>query len=106
MKKKKSINCGDWSLGWGYGGHDKVGRMTIGTNENGEAVNEFHWKGESNGRHGTRWNHGASCLIRFSGVADIQVIKSTGSIPVKNELLKCAIYLADMWNLDRTNFKK
>ena len=46
MKKKTNeVDCGDWWLGWGYGGNNKIGKLSL---EDGV----FTWKGHCQGRHG------------------------------------------------------
>lgn len=48
MKKNKNeVFCGDWGLGWGYGGYDKVGKLSL-------SENTFTWKGQRQGRHGKK----------------------------------------------------
>lgn len=77
------MNCGDWHLGWGYGGHDKVGRLT----DNGDGT--FTWKGRSQGRHGSKWNYGAFVTFKLLD-GEIEVIDSKGGYPVTKELVTCA----------------
>ena len=86
MAKKSllSCNCSDWQLGWGFGGNDKLGKLTL-----DPLTNEFIWKGYSEGRHGGIWNKGA--FLRFTVLDNvITVIASEGSYPVQSELLKSA----------------
>ena len=75
-----SVNCGDWHLGWGYGGYNKIGKLSL------QDDGSFLWKGYSQGRHGGTWNKGA--FARFS-VLDgrIQILEQKGSIPIYQELL-------------------
>jgi hypothetical protein len=42
----KQIFCSDWMRGWGYGGHDRIGKLY--KNEDGS----FTWRGRTEGRHG------------------------------------------------------
>jgi hypothetical protein len=46
MKKLLSIGCGDWHLGWGFAGDDKIGKLFL--NDDGT----YTWKGHRQGRHG------------------------------------------------------
>jgi len=97
MKNKKiklTENCNDWHLGWGYGGHDKIGKLTIATNEKKIKINEFRWVGYSQGRHGQRWNKGANVIFSLiDNNTDIKVISSKGNYPEISELIKTAIGL-------------
>ena len=43
----KPIQCGDWHLGWGLGGHDKVGKLRY-----DRETKMFTWNGRCQGRHG------------------------------------------------------
>jgi hypothetical protein len=84
MAKKNllSTGCSDWQLGWGLGGNDKLGRLTL-----EPLTNEFVWKGYSQGRHGDIWNKGA--FLRFTVQDDkITILGSKGNYPVQSELLK------------------
>jgi hypothetical protein len=82
MKGKKKTNCGDWHRGWGYSGHDKIGKLT--KLDNGVS---FSWNGYSQGRHGAKWNKGAFCCV---DVVDGELIftNQKGSIPVRSEIIK------------------
>lgn len=85
---KRTINCGDWHLGWGFGGSDKIGRLS---SEDG--IN-FTWKGYSQGRHGQTWNKGAKCtftLGKNNKFDSFETVK--GSCPRLTELLKSALEL-------------
>jgi hypothetical protein len=75
----KSISCGDWHLGWGYGGNDKVGKLST---EDGET---FRWEGRSQGRHGGKWNLGANCTFTIDENG-LNVTQQEGSIPRSSEL--------------------
>lgn len=77
----KTVNCGDWHLGWGFGGHDKVGKLST------ENCKTFTWKGNSQGRHGNVWNRGAKAKLELVD-GDVVVLEQQGSIPVRKELLK------------------
>jgi len=73
-KINKSISCGDWGLGWGSGGKNKIGKLKC------EGENIFVWRGHSQGRHGQRWNKGA--WVRFSVTqGKITIIDSSGQCP-------------------------
>jgi len=89
-------NCGDWHLGWGFGGSDKIGklRMTAPPDDNGFA--EFEWKGRSQGRHGGGWNFGAFLRFKSDGNS-LKSGKSNGSSPVHSELLKSARELLEKY---------
>lgn len=41
--------CGDWSLGWGFGGRDRIGKLFL--DPDGML---FTWKGYRQGRHGNK----------------------------------------------------
>ena len=76
MSKTKSISCGDWHLGWGYGGNDKIGRLS-----SDDGVN-FTWKGSSQGRHGQKWNTGAKCTFKLGPNDKIEIYNTIkGSAP-------------------------
>lgn len=84
MKNKVSaVDCGDWHLGWGYGGYDKIGRLTY-------KDGEFTWKGRSQGRHGQKWNSGA--VLRFTldepnnPESATTILETKGSYPQWSEI--------------------
>ena len=88
MSKTKSVSCGDWHLGWGYGGNDKIGRLS---SDDGIS---FTWKGSSQGRHGQQWNAGAKCTFTLGPndkIDNFETIK--GSSPKLEELIKSALEL-------------
>lgn len=79
--KTYSTSCGDWHLGWGYGGNNKLGNLTL--LDDGS----YKWEGHSQGRHGRKWNQGA--FLHFKLVnAEIKVIDSKGQSPIKKEILE------------------
>lgn len=78
--KTYSTHCSDWQLGWGYGGNNKLGRLTL--NED----NTYTWRGHSQGRHGRKWNKGAFLHFRLTKL-EIEVIDSNGQSPIKSEIL-------------------
>ena len=82
MKLKKSVStgCGDWHLGWGYGGHDKLGKLSF----DGEI---FTWTGSSQGRHGQKYNKGAKLVFKEVNNAH-EIIESKGSYPEWKEIWK------------------
>lgn len=80
MKTYKT-SCGDWHLGWGYGGNNKLGVLTLNDDET------FTWKGHSQGRHGRKWNKGAMLHFRLVN-SEIEVIDSKGQSPIKKEILE------------------
>ena len=82
MKAKLTVQCGDWHLGWGYGGHDKIGKLTL-----DPVNNSFIWKGSSQGRHGQKWNKGAYIVFTYND-GKITIVNSSGSHPVHSELIK------------------
>lgn len=86
MNLTKSIPCGDWWLGWGYGGRNKIGKLTKNPDET------FVWKGYSQGRHGSKWNYGAYLHFRIFN-DKVEVIEKKGSVPVHSELIKAAMSL-------------
>ena len=77
---KTQANCGDWHLGWGYSGNDKVGKLS-------KVDGNYLWEGHSQGRHGATWNYGAFLKFKVKG-DDIEVIEYKGNYPRKSELLK------------------
>lgn len=83
-KQKNSIQCGDWHLGWGYGGHDTIGKLT--RNEDGT----FTWEGSSQGRHGRKWNAGSIYNFKLEGGEIIPLEGNKGTRPVHEELIKAA----------------
>ena len=84
MAKKNplTVSCGDWHLGWGLGGHDKMGKLTLDT-----LNNSFVWKGSSQGRHGRKWNKGAFLVFTYTD-GKITIVHQQGSVPVYPELIK------------------
>lgn len=83
-KLKNSVSCGDWHLGWGFGGNDKLGKLSI-----DRTNNQFIWNGYSQGRHGQKWNAGAELIFTIEK-GEINVISQKGSVPSYSELLKIA----------------
>ena len=81
---RKSTNCGDWHLGWGYGGSDKIGKLST---EDGVS---FEWKGYSQGRHGQKWNSGASVKFHYNEDGEIVEDERNGNIPRWSEIDKAA----------------
>lgn len=55
MKKITSVECGDWHLGWGLGGHNKIGELRV----EGDV---FTWQGRCQGRHGQK---GRTYTVQF-----------------------------------------
>ena len=91
MKVTKSINCGDWHLGWGLSGNNKIGKLRIvedfDINDVENAV--FGWKGYSQGRHGQKGNKGAFCTFILKN-DNVQLIEFKGGLPRSSELIKGA----------------
>lgn len=88
--KNKTIECGDWHLGWGYGGNDKIGKLTV------DHKGIFIWKGYSQGRHGGKWNYGAEVIFTLDDNDKVEVITSNGSYPVNSELIRGAKELTSL----------
>ncbi len=87
MKPKKSINCGDWHKGWGFGGNDKVGKLSIETLS--DCPINFVWAGHSQGRHGQTWNRGAK--VRFMVIdTGLKITERKGSYPDYDQVIKAA----------------
>lgn len=84
MSKRNPLTtqCNDWHLGWGFGGYDKIGKLTL-----DPLTNTFIWKGFSQGRWGANWNRGS--YLNFT-VKDgiITKLGGKGCHPVQSELLK------------------
>ena len=88
MKSKRplqKVSCGDWHLGWGFGSDNKIGNLSI------EIVKDcpinFVWRGSSQGRHGQKFNAGAS--ERFILFPDkIKVVPIKGNAPRWSEIRK------------------
>lgn len=76
--KTISVSCGDWHLGWGYGGHDKIGKLSF-----NPETNQFIWSGSSQGRHGQKWNAGAVLVMN----KDLKVVSSKGGHPAWGEIM-------------------
>ena len=85
----KTINCGDWHLGWGFGGNDKIGKLSTDDDK------VFIWRGRSQGRHGQKWNRNASCSFNLKD-GKVNIIESKGSLPRNTELVKSALALIAM----------
>ena len=78
--KAYSTSCGDWHLGWGYGGNNKVGSLSLLDDDS------YMWRGHSQGRHGQKSNKGA--FLHFKLVnSELEVIDSKGYSPIKKEIL-------------------
>ena len=87
-KKTKTIHCGDWHRGWGYGGYNKIGRLScLGVDPNRPGFFLFEWKGRSQGRHGQVWNRGARLEFSSDG-KEIISIEVKGEYPIYEELLE------------------
>lgn len=80
--KTVSVGCGDWHLGWGFAGDDKIGKLST---QDGVT---FTWKGHSQGRHGQKWNAGAKLVFTSDGEQITEIISQKGSHPRVSELLK------------------
>lgn len=74
--KSKQTWCSDWHKGWGYGGHNKIGKLNI------EISNpiKFTWKGHSQGRHGQVSNRGARVEFTLIG-GELRITNQKGSYP-------------------------
>ena len=69
----KSVHCSDWGRGWGYGGNDKIGKLSL--NEDGS----YTWTGHSQGRHGRKWGY---CSTTFIVSEDGSINRTAGgSLP-------------------------
>ena len=79
--KRISISCGDWHLGWGLGGKNKLGKLST------EDFNTFTWDGYSQGRHGNKSNLGAQFAFTLDGERIVEVSRK-GSIPWLSEIYK------------------
>lgn len=79
--KKISVSCGDWHLGWGLGGKNKVGKLST------EDLKTFTWDGYSQGRHGQKSNSGAQFVFTLDKGSIVEVSRK-GLIPLTSELLK------------------
>ena len=92
--KAKSIQCGDWHLGWGYGGHNHVGKLAISgdISANRPYDTVFKWSGSSLGRHGQSWNKGAECTFILTDDS-IKVLNQKYTKPEISELRSGAIKL-------------
>ena len=77
-----TVSCGDWHLGWGCGGHDKIGKLTL-----DPLHNSFIWKGYSQGRHGGKWNKGAEVIFTYKE-DKITIVHQKGEFPERSELIK------------------
>jgi len=91
MGAKKIINstsCGDWHLGWGYGGHDKVGKLSIESLP--DCPVNFIWQGKSQGRHGRSWNPNAKFRFMLVNNSTLRITERKGDCPVYSEIIKSA----------------
>lgn len=86
-KSTLKTQCGDWHLGWGFGGHDKIGSLTL-----DPLQNSFIWKGRSQGRHGQKWNAGAMAVLTYED-GKINILYQKGGIPVTSELIKACEHI-------------
>lgn len=87
MKTLIRVNCGDWHKGWGYGGHDKIGKLEI-IKETDCPIN-FYWKGYSQGRHGQTWNRGARLRLMVTDKG-LRITEQKGSYPDYDQIIESA----------------
>ena len=84
MAKKNLLKtgCGDWQLGWGLSGYDKIGTLEL-----EPLTNSFKWKGYSQGRHGSQWNKGAwfTFIVTDGKIVEID---HKGNYPITDQLLE------------------
>ena len=67
-----STGCGDWMRGWGYGGYNKIGRLTK------TGRNTYQWKGKAQGRHN---NTLRSTWTTTFTLVDGKITEPTDSLP-------------------------
>ena len=84
----KAIQCGDWHLGWGFGYHNKIGKLSL-------DQNTFTWTGRCQGRHGQKGAMYSTSfrLTEYYGEEPrnyehdwIEYVDNNGSTPVWSEL--------------------
>ncbi len=78
--KKLNVGCGDWGLGWGFGGHNKIGRLTK------LAEGKYSWTGHQQGRHGHKLTKRYTVTFDYQDNM-ITNIEGEYSLPVRSELL-------------------
>ena len=79
MKEIKTACC-DWHLSWGYGGHNKVGKLFT------SDFNTFRWEGKAVGRHGQVYQAKIETTFTLDENNDIVIINGDG-LPVIKEIL-------------------
>jgi hypothetical protein len=93
--------CSDWMLGWGYGGYNKLGQLTLISDdvENGDGLFTFQWKGHAQGRHGQIWTKVGRVSITSDGKT-FTVVETDNkcSLPVDREVLDSVNTLIRMFN--------
>jgi hypothetical protein len=80
--KNKTVGCSDWMLGWGYGGHNKIGKLTLNKDQS------FTWKGHAQGRHGQIYGEGTVTFTLDKN--EISIISSDGGYPIHSVLVDSA----------------
>jgi hypothetical protein len=61
MKKKISVPCSDWMLGWGFG-NNKIGKLVFDIE-----TREIYWRGVAQGRHGQIWQRFKKAILQIDG---------------------------------------
>lgn len=74
-------NCGDWGQGWGFGGKNKIGKLST------EDFCTFTWEGHSQGRHGNTWNKGAKLVFKLNQ-GKIDASEQIGGVPNVQALME------------------
>jgi hypothetical protein len=87
--KNLTTGCGNWMEGWGFGDCNKIGKLTMLSDV------DFIWKGHSQGRHGQKWNSGATVEFSLIG-GKIEVKNSKGGYPPVKNLLEAVEVLKRM----------
>ena len=81
MGKVKKVECGDWYLGWGFGGHNKLGKL-----ETTEEPDIYIWKGHAQGRHGQILHKRTTTVFSYID-GEIKII-SGHLLPQYSEVIK------------------
>lgn len=78
---KKTVGCGDWHLGWGFGGNDHLGKLSTEDNVN------FTWTGHRQGRHGQKLRGKYTVTFTYTNEV-ITVTSDISDLPDRGEVKK------------------
>lgn len=104
-KKLTTVQCGDWHLGWGFGGNNNIGKLTL-------EGDTFTYKGERQGRHGQNYgsvNRSWKITDPIPYIMDTNEMCKAMMILLKNAeypLTKAVIKETERWSKYEVNSEK